>query len=86
MFAVIETGGKQYRVKNGDELLVERLEAGKNKTLKFDKVLLLSGDSTLEVGRPFVKGAFCEVHTTREVGDQGRSPAKIFEGQDQVDP
>ena len=66
MFAVIETGGKQYRVKSGDELLIERLDVGKNKTVKLDKVLLLSGDSVLEVGRPFVKGAYCEAELLGE--------------------
>ncbi len=67
MFAVIETGGKQYRVKSGDELLIERLDVGKNKTVKLDKVLLLSGDSVLEVGRPFVKGAYCEAEFLGDV-------------------
>ena len=67
MFAVIETGGKQYRVKTGDELLVERFETGKNKTLKLDKVLLLSNEGSIEVGRPFVKGAFCEAELLGDV-------------------
>lgn len=67
MFAVIQTGGKQYRVKSGDELLVERFDHGKNKTLKLDKVLLLSGEGALEVGRPFVKGAYCEAELLGEV-------------------
>lgn len=66
MFAVIETGGKQYRVKTGDELLVERFDHGKNKTLKLDKVLLLSEESGVEVGRPFVKGAYCEAELLAE--------------------
>ena len=73
MFAVIETGGKQYRVKTGDELLVERFDhglpagqAGKNKTLKLEKVLLLSEDGGVEVGRPFVKGAYCEAELLAE--------------------
>ena len=66
MFAVIETGGKQYKVKAGDELAIERPELGKSKTLKLDKVLLLSGDSSLEVGRPFVKGAYCEAELVKE--------------------
>ena len=60
MFAVIETGGKQYRVKSGDELLVELFDHNKSKTVKLDKVLLLSGDSGIEVGRPYIKGAYCE--------------------------
>ena len=67
MFAVIETGGKQYRVQSGDELCIERFDHGKQKTLKLDKVLLVSGDSGVEVGRPFVKGAFCEAELLGEV-------------------
>ena len=66
MFAVIETGGKQYRVKAGDELAIERFDLGKTKSLKLDKVLLLSGEGTLEVGRPFVKGAYCEAELVKE--------------------
>ncbi len=66
MFAVIETGGKQYRVKAGDELSIERMETGKSKTLKLDKVLLLSDDGSVEVGKPFVKGAFCEAELLAE--------------------
>ena len=66
MFAVIETGGKQYRVKAGDELAIERFDHGKAKSLKLDKVLLLSGEGTLEVGRPFVKGAYCEAELVKE--------------------
>lgn len=60
MFAVIETGGKQYKVKSGDELLVERFDHGKAKTVKLDKVLLVSDEKDVEVGRPYLKGAYCE--------------------------
>lgn len=73
MFAVIETGGKQYRVKAGDELLIERLPLGKAKTLKLDKVLLLSNESSVEVGRPYVKGAYIEAELVKEL----RGPKKI---------
>ena len=66
MFAVIETGGKQYRVKAGDELNVELMDLGDAKTFKFDKVLLLSDDGSIEVGRPFVKGAYCEAELLGE--------------------
>ena len=66
MFAVIETGGKQYKVKAGDELAIELLDHADAKTLKLDKVLLLSGDNTLEVGKPFVKGAYCEAELVKE--------------------
>ena len=60
MFAVIETGGKQYKVKAGDELAIERLGVDETKTFKLDKVLLLSGDDGVQIGKPFVKGAFCQ--------------------------
>ena len=66
MFAVIETGGKQYKVKSGDELDIERLDTGKSDTFKLDKVLLLSGDDKLEVGKPYVKGAYCQAELVKE--------------------
>jgi large subunit ribosomal protein L21 len=66
MFAVIETGGKQYKVKAGDEVAIERLKLPKAKTLKLDKVLLLSGEGALEVGKPYVKGAYCEAELVKE--------------------
>ena len=67
MFAIIETGGKQYKVKAGDELDIELLEHGKSKTLKLDKVLLLSNGDRVEVGQPFVKGAWVEAELVDEV-------------------
>ena len=67
MFAVIETGGKQYKVRSGDELDIERLDVAKSKTIRLDKVLLLSKDGSVEVGRPFVKGAYCEAELLKEV-------------------
>ena len=66
MFAIIKTGGKQYKVEEGDELAIELLELGKSKTLKLDQVLLLSKDSTVNVGRPFLKGAYCEAELIKE--------------------
>ncbi len=66
MFAVITTGGKQYRVKAGDELNIELADTGTSKSLKLDKVLLLSGDGVLEVGKPHVKGAYCEAELLGE--------------------
>ena len=66
MFAIIQTGGKQYKIKEGDELEIERLES-KSKAVKLDKVLLVSKDSSVQVGSPFVKGAYCEVDILGEV-------------------
>ena len=57
MYAVIETGGKQYKVQEGDVLNVELLHAEAGETVVIDKVLLLNKDGQLTVGAPFVSGA-----------------------------
>lgn len=67
MFAIIQTGGKQYKVKEGDELDIERFDLGKSKTIKLDHVLLMAKDASVEVGRPFIKGAYCEAELIEEV-------------------
>ncbi|MBI4431892.1 MAG: 50S ribosomal protein L21 [Candidatus Omnitrophica bacterium] len=67
MFAVIKSGGKQYKVAEGQVLEIERMPLGKAKTVKLDQVLLLSQDASLQVGRPLVKGAYCEVEIVGEV-------------------
>lgn len=56
MYAVIQTGGKQYRVQPGDKLKVETLNAEAGQTFEFDKVLLVQTDDGLKVGRPFLEG------------------------------
>jgi large subunit ribosomal protein L21 len=56
-YAIIETGGKQYRVKVGDRISVERLAADAGGQITFDRVLLLGGDGTTRVGTPVVTGA-----------------------------
>ncbi len=66
MFAIIKTGGKQYKVKQGDELDIELLEVGKSKTLKLDHVMLVSSESNVTVGRPFIKGAYVEAELVKE--------------------
>jgi large subunit ribosomal protein L21 len=53
MFAIIETGGKQYKVSEGDELFVEKLDAEAESEIVFDKVLMVEG----KVGTPYVEGA-----------------------------
>lgn len=57
MYAVIETGGKQYRVSEGDKLRVELLHADEGAQVSFDKVLLLGKDDAPVVGLPYVEGA-----------------------------
>lgn len=56
MYAVFETGGKQYRVSEGDVLRVERLAAEEGGDVEFDKVLLVGGDDAPRVGSPYVEG------------------------------
>ena len=57
MYAIIETGGKQYRVENGDVIYVERLAAEVDEEVTFDKVVAVK-DKTLKVGKPYIKDAF----------------------------
>ncbi len=57
MYAIIETGGKQYRVENGDVIYVEKLDAEVETEVTFDKVVAVS-DKSLKVGKPYVKDAF----------------------------
>ena len=56
MYAIIETGGKQYKVEDGDVIYVEKLVAEDDSTVEFD-VVALGADSGLTVGSPYVKGA-----------------------------
>ncbi|MHB1405317.1 MAG: 50S ribosomal protein L21 [Desulfitobacteriaceae bacterium] len=57
MYAVIETGGKQYRVQEGDVLKVEKIEANVGDTVTIDRVLLVAQDGAVKVGSPLVDGA-----------------------------
>ena len=57
MYAVIETGGKQYKVREGDVLFVEKIPADEDETIVFDKVLAVSNDEDLTFGTPYVQGA-----------------------------
>lgn len=57
MYAVLTTGGKQYRVSEGDVLFVEKLNAEVDSTVELTEVLAVSKDGELKVGAPVVKGA-----------------------------
>jgi large subunit ribosomal protein L21 len=57
MFAVINTGGKQYRVSEGTVLRIEKLVADAGSTVEFDQVLLVGQGDQVKVGKPFVGGA-----------------------------
>ncbi|MFT3951240.1 MAG: 50S ribosomal protein L21 [Oscillospiraceae bacterium] len=58
MYAVIETGGKQYQVKAGDVVFIEKLPVAAESEITFDKVVLVGGDEGTKVGAPYVSGAF----------------------------
>ncbi|MCJ8013784.1 50S ribosomal protein L21 [Paenibacillus sp. KQZ6P-2] len=57
MYAIIETGGKQYKVQEGDVLYIEKLNAGDGESVTFDRVLAVSKDNGLVAGTPVVSGA-----------------------------
>ncbi|MCU0240798.1 MAG: 50S ribosomal protein L21 [Vicinamibacteria bacterium] len=57
MYAIIQTGGKQYRVQSGETIRVERIEANPGEQVTFKEILLLGGDGALRVGAPYVEGA-----------------------------
>lgn len=57
MYAVIQTGGKQYRVSKGDSLRVELLTADTGSNVELDKVLMLGEGEDVKIGTPFVEGA-----------------------------
>ena len=63
-FAVIQTGGKQYKVKASDILKIERLKDAKDK-IEFNDVLAYGDDNNLEVGAPFIKGAKVEAQLVK---------------------
>ena len=73
VFAVIETGGKQYRVNENDIIFVEKLEVNEGDTIVFDRVMALSTGESFEIGTPVVEGA----KVTAKVLKNGKSK-KIY--------
>ena len=64
-FAIIETGGKQYKVSTSKILEIEKLSAKKGEIVKFKNVLLLNDDKSTEIGNPSVEGAMVEAKLFR---------------------
>ena len=60
MYAIIETGGKQYKVEDGDVIFVEKLGVDVDESVTFDKVVAIGGDDDITVGAPYVTGAKVE--------------------------
>ena len=73
MYAVIETGGKQYKVAPGEVLKIEKLNTDVGSDVKFDKVLMASTESGLKIGTPTVDGAT----VTAEVIEHGKDKKVI---------
>ncbi|MFA7554463.1 MAG: 50S ribosomal protein L21 [Spongiibacteraceae bacterium] len=68
MYAVIESGGKQHRVVEGETLKLEKIELAVGETIEFDKVLMVGEGEGVSIGAPYVEGG----KVTAEVIDQGR--------------
>ena len=68
MYAVIQTGGKQYRVQEGTYLKIEKLELNTGDSVEFDKVLMIQNDDDIKIGLPYIDGG----KVTATVLSQGR--------------
>ncbi len=69
-FAIIETGGKQYKVSTSKILEIEKLDVKKGETIKFKNVLLLNDDKNTEIGNPSIAGATVEAKLLENVKDR----------------
>ena len=69
-FAIIETGGKQYKVSTSKILEIEKLDVKKGETIKFKNVLLLNDNKTTEIGNPSIEGATVEAKLLDNVKDR----------------
>ena len=56
MYAIIVTGGKQYKVENGDVIYIEKLDVNEDETVTFDKVVAVNDDNGLKAGAPYIEG------------------------------
>ena len=74
MYAVIKTGGKQYRVTEGETLKVEKLDVEEGAAVEFDQVLMIADGDQIQVGAPYVEGA----RVTATVKSQGRGPKVLI--------
>ncbi|MBS2038189.1 50S ribosomal protein L21 [bacterium] len=83
MYAVVETGGKQYKVAAGQTVRVEKLEGDKGSEVTLDKVLLVAGEGKVQVGAPYVSGVtvkatIVEQHRSRKVTHFHYKPKKAI--------
>ncbi len=73
MYAVVETGSKQYRVVVGEAVDVDRLAGAEGETVSLDKVLMIADEDKIQVGAPYVAGAKVDA----EIVKQGRGPKLV---------
>jgi large subunit ribosomal protein L21 len=73
MYAIIETGGKQYKVENGDVISVEKLGVEAGKKVTFDKVLVMNDDKAVKIGNPYLEGTTVE----GKVVENGKAPKVV---------
>ncbi|MCL5774846.1 MAG: 50S ribosomal protein L21 [Patescibacteria group bacterium] len=66
MFAIIETGGKQYLVKKGEKLQVEKLAGEAGQAVKFEKVLFTSDGKDFKLGKPYISGSVVEAKILKQ--------------------
>jgi large subunit ribosomal protein L21 len=66
MLAIIKTGGKQYKVVQGDKIKVEKLEGEAGEKITFDEVLFIGDEKDVKIGEPFIKGAKVEATIVRQ--------------------
>ena len=70
MYAVIETGGKQYKVSEGDIIFVEKLEVAEEEVITIDKVVAVSSENGINVGAPYVSGASVSAKVLKQGKDK----------------
>lgn len=73
MYAIVETGGKQYYVKQGSKILVEKLDVKPGEEILLDKVLMVGGDEC-KIGTPYISGVLVKAEAT----EQGRGPKVLI--------
>ena len=74
MYAIIKTGGKQYRVQEGDSIFVEKLNADVDSNVVFDQVLAVVNDGDVKVGTPVVEGAKVTAKVLAQGKEKKESP------------
>jgi large subunit ribosomal protein L21 len=77
MYAVLETGSKQYRVKAGDTLQVEKLPVAAGESVTFDRVLMLSDDGKVQIGAPIVENATVVADVVDHIRDKKKLTFKM---------